>query len=239
MTAQRTGLTGTDDRGRKLSTAERAYRDLKARVMNSELPPGASFFEPELAEMLGVNRTIAHEAAALLERDGLVELRPRRGMRVRPLAAEDMREIYDILIELEALAAEQAARRGVSEPEAAAMAAVLEEMEKALAGEQLQAGALEDWAAADGRFHAMLAELSGSRRLIDAIAMHWDQAHRARLATLTLRPPPTASNADHRALFDALLAGDADRARAIHRAHRITARDMLVEILAKHKFTRL
>lgn len=218
---------------RKLSSAERAYRELKARVINNEMPPGATYFEPELAEMLGVNRTVAHEAAALLEREGLVEVRPRRGMRVRPLAADDMHEIYGILTELEALAAELCAQRGLSESEIDDLRTTITEMESAL-----EADELSRWAEADERFHLMLAAFSGSQRLMAAINIHWDQAHRARLLTLPLRPKPTGSNRDHAELVDALEARNPERARAIHRAHRIKARDALVAIIAKHNLSR-
>lgn len=213
----------------KLTAAARAYRDFKAMVINNELPPGSTYFEPELADLLGVNRAVAHEAAALLEREGLVEVRPRRGVRVLPISADDMREIYDIITELEALAAELAATRGLDPAQAAALEAAHADMERALASDDL-AG----WAAADTRFHLLLARASGSRRLESAIDIHVAQAHRARMVTLFLRPKPTASNQDHLALLEALKAQDPARARDVHWRHRRNARDLLVDILCRN-----
>ena len=213
----------------KLTASARAYRDLKAKVLQNELPAGSSYFEPELAEMLGVNRTVAHEAAALLEREGLVEVRPRRGVRILPISADDMREIYDIITELEALAAELAAARGLTEAETDAFEAALVDMERAIDVDDLAA-----WADSDTRFHRLLARASGSRRLENAIEMHVAQAHRARLITLYLRPTPTGSNEDHRNLLTALKARDAAAAREIHWRHRRNARDLLVDILRRN-----
>ena len=83
---------------------EMAYSTLKAMIMDNKLQPAASYLESELAEQLGISRTPTREAMLQLERDGFVEVRPRHGMRVLPISATDMREIYEILTELEPLA---------------------------------------------------------------------------------------------------------------------------------------
>lgn len=219
---------------RKPNSVERAYETLKHRVMNNELPAGANYFEPELAELLGVNRMVAHEAAALLARDGLVELRPRRGLRVVPITRDDLNEIYDILTELEGLAAERAGERGLQPEERAVMTAALEEMDRAMAAEDRVA-----WALGDERFHKGLARFSGSARLAQAIERHWDQAHRARMSTLHLRPAPPRSAAEHTELLAALDDRDPARAKAVHRAHRRRSRAMLLEVLRKHRLAQL
>lgn len=58
------------------------------------LPPGYQAPEPELALRFGVSRTTIREALIRLEAEGLVELIPRRGARVLPIRADDMKEIY-------------------------------------------------------------------------------------------------------------------------------------------------
>ena len=96
----------------------------------------------------------------------------------------------------------------------------------------LAAGDLRRWAAADAAFHRRLVAAAGNRRLAATVAGFSDLAHRARIATLRLRPLPTASNQDHRAVVAAIRAGDPDRAEAIHRTHRKQAGDLLVRLLA-------
>jgi len=58
-----------------------------------------------------------------------------------------------------------------------------------------------------------------------------DQVRRVRSITLNMRPLPTKSNKDHRKLCQAILKGDAAMAVEVHRRHRETASEMLVEIL--------
>ena len=56
------------------------------------------------------------------------------------------------------------------------------------------------------------------------------------MLTLRLRPAPTKSNRDHRALFEAIKAGDRKRARALHTAHRRDAMKLIIDLLQQHGF---
>ena len=55
---------------------------------------------------LGMSRTPVHEAIIRLQEDGLVRVLSKRGVMVCPLAPEDVRELYDVLIAIESMAAE-------------------------------------------------------------------------------------------------------------------------------------
>lgn len=212
----------------RLPAAERAYRELRRRILDNALPAGTSLLEEEAALMLGLSRTPVREAMVRLAEEGLVEIRPRHGMRVKPISADDMREIYEVLAALEPKAAGLAARRGLAPAELA----VLEEAVTAM-DEALGRGDLAAWAEADEQFHLGLVRASGNRRLAATVGSFWDQAHRVRMATLRFRPLPTASNADHRAVVAAIRAGDAAAAEAMHRRHRETAAAMLVGLLER------
>lgn len=212
----------------RLPAAERAYRDLRRRILDNALAAGANLLEEEAAELLGLSRTPVREAMVRLAEEGLVEIRPRHGMRVKPISADDMREIYEVLAALEPKAAGLAARRGLSAEELAALDDAVAAMDAALARDDLAA-----WAEADERFHLGLVRAAGNRRLAATVGAFWDQAHRVRMATLRLRPLPTASNDDHRAVVAAIRAGDAERAEAIHRRHREGAAAMLVGLLER------
>jgi DNA-binding GntR family transcriptional regulator len=210
----------------KLSQAERAYAELRRMILDDELPAGSQILEQEAALRLGMSRTPVREAMLRLARDGIVEVRPRHGMRVLPISADDMAEIYDLLYGLESTAAEIVAERGASVEGLAALDRAVADMERAL-GRDDRPG----WAAADERFHLLLVELTGNRRLIDAVGTYWEQAHRVRMATLRLRPKPERSNEDHRALVGAIRARAPERARAIHAEHRKRSGVMLVALL--------
>ena len=216
------------------SAGAKAYDAIKAMILDGRLKPSASYLETELADQIRVSRTPVREAALRLEREGLVVVRPRRGIQVVPVSAEDMTEIYQLLTVLEPLAAELAARRGLSEAELEAMERATQEMEAALAE-----GDLVSWAEADDIFHALLVQASGNRRLVEATGRYRTQVHRARMATLTMRPCPSSSTEDHRALLHCLRSGDAEGARRIHAAHRAAAGELLIALLAKHSLNNL
>ena len=218
----------------RISQSERAYQELKRRILDNEMPAGFQALEQELAEMLAMSRTPVREALIRLADEGIVEVRPRHGMRVLPISISDMREIYEILTGLESTAAELVAKRGLEPQKLAALHAAVTEMETALAADDLPG-----WAQADEHFHNLLVEYSGNERLRTWVNTCRDQAHRARMATLRLRPKPVDSNKDHAAVVDAIERRDAEAARRLHHEHRVRAGVMLVEILQLHGITQL
>jgi DNA-binding GntR family transcriptional regulator len=74
-------------------------------------------------------------------------------------------------------------------------------------------------------------KLTGNQRLQQIVTQLSEQAHRARMLTLRLRPKPVGSNRDHAMLVDAIAARDEEAARRIHYEHRAKAGDMLVGLL--------
>jgi DNA-binding GntR family transcriptional regulator len=198
-----------------LTAAETAYRRVKAMILDNALPAHSQRLEAELALDLGMSRTPVREAMLRLAQEGLVAVTPRHGMRVLPLSAADMRDIYDVLESLEPKAAELLARQrlapGLLEP----LHTACDGMETALA-----AGDRPAWAAADEAFHRTLLEACGNGRLAAMVMQLWGQSHRARMVTLNLRPLPAASTAEHRAILVAIAAGDGDTARELFRLHR-------------------
>lgn len=79
-----------------LSRVEYAYRKIKENVTTNIYPAGFQELEPELAKKLGISRTPVREALIRLEADKLIQLIPRRGMRVNALSAKDILEISDV-----------------------------------------------------------------------------------------------------------------------------------------------
>jgi len=218
----------------RLSLTEHAYTEIRRRILENEMPAGTQVLEQELAEMLEMSRTPVREAMVRLAEDGMVEVRPRHGMRVLPISADDMREIYDVLTALESMAAERVAARGVSPEQLLALRQAVVDMDAALAADDLRT-----WADADERFHLLLVEYCDNERLRALVSGYWDQSHRVRLVTLGLRPKPVDSNKDHAAVVDAIARGDAVAARRLHRQHRVRSGETLVNLLKTHGLTQL
>lgn len=215
---------------KQMSSSQRALHELREKIFAGELAPGSDHLESELATQLNMSRTPVREAVLMLEGQGLLELRPRKGVRVLPLSPEDMGEIYDVLTELESLAAEDAANAGYGDADLRDLARAIDDMDIAIDNSDL-----DTWATADDRFHAELVRLGGNSRATAIVHMMSDQVRRARTTTLFMRPLPTKSNEDHRTVYQAIRDGDATTARQTHRQHRIHAKAIIVDLLKKHR----
>ncbi|MGB5864347.1 MAG: GntR family transcriptional regulator [Sulfitobacter sp.] len=213
-----------------LSSSHRAVERLRHLIFSGELAAGSNHLESELATRLDMSRTPVREAALALEAQGLLELRPRKGVRILALSPDDMREIYDVLTALESLAAYNAANAGFEEAELAGLAQAIDNMDAALERDDLRA-----WADADDQFHSELVRLGGNSRIISVVSMMVDQVRRARAMTLFMRDKPHKSNHDHRQVMEAIRKGQADVAHRIHHAHRTQAQTTLLDLLDKHQ----
>jgi DNA-binding GntR family transcriptional regulator len=219
---------------RPSSNTQKALESLRNLIFSGELAGGSNHLESELADILGMSRTPVREAAVLLAAQGLLELQPRRGVRIHPVSIEDMREIYEVLTELESLAAEKAAEAHYSREELATLSAAVAAMDAALEADDREA-----WAEADDAFHEELVRLGRNSRVAMIAAMMVDQVRRARRTTLHLRDAPVRSNIDHRAVVEAILEGDGKAARKIHRDHRRRAKETIIALLTRYRIFKL
>jgi DNA-binding GntR family transcriptional regulator len=219
-----------NDTAKSRSSSHRAIEHLRELIFSGELAGGSNHLESELAVRLKMSRTPVREAALALEAQGLLELRPRKGVRILAISPDDMREIYEVLTALESVAARNAAQAGYNEAELAGLATAIDNMDQALAGDDLRG-----WADADDRFHSELVRLGGNTRITSVVSMMSDQVRRARAMTLFMREKPHKSNHDHRQVLDAIRDGQADVAYRIHHAHRTQAQSTLLDLLDRHQ----
>lgn len=215
--------------GQKLpSLVDNAYAALKQAIRSNLFPPGYQGSEQEMALRLGMSRTPVHEAIIRLQEDGLLRVLSKRGVVVCPLAPDDVREIYEVIIAIESMAAELLAALPPAQRRL-----VVGELEDATAqmDAALRADDLPAWAAADDLFHRALVERCGNSRIRRIAQTVTDQAHRARIMTLRLRVKPTASIPAHRRIIAAIKKGQVAEAHRHARQHRVSARDELVPLI--------
>ncbi|WP_096084944.1 GntR family transcriptional regulator [Agaribacterium haliotis] len=160
--------------GTGLSRVEYAYRKIKANITNNTFPSGYQILEPELAEQLGVSRTPVREALIRLEADNLIQLIPRRGMRVTPLNFKDIAELNELIGSLVLTAI-----RSVCAPARNAnfdyMVQYLADMHDAAERNDNQA-----WVEAEDKYVIALMALTGNFRLKALAANFLEQMRRAK-----------------------------------------------------------
>lgn len=204
--------------GAALNARERAYTDLRYRILTGRLAPGTTLLETEIAGMLGLSRTPVREAVIRLAEEGLVHIRPRHGVTVMALTLGDFRDILDVFSALEVRAVALTAARQLTAAERDGLTQLTQRMERATAD-----GDIDRWSDLDDDFHATLVGLCGNSRLQRTLGEYWGQQYRGRRLILPHRPPPVDSNIEHRTILMAVLAGNPDAAHAAHLAHRARA----------------
>jgi len=224
-----TTAPGANGRKPKRTLVDHVYHEIQHRILYNIWGTGYQALEQELCEELGVSRTPVREALIRLQRDGLVNVIPRHGMRVLPISATDIQQIYQILTSLESLAVELAAARKLPAKEFKSLESALKEMKLAQEASDLKA-----WAQADENFHYYLVVLSGNRILIELVDSFWGRAQRARLTMLSIRNNPIVSTQDHAKIVDAIRRGDGLRARELIEMHRKRGASDLSELMEKH-----
>jgi DNA-binding GntR family transcriptional regulator len=193
--------------------ADRAYIELRDRIVTLRLAPGTVLREDELMRDLEVGRTPLREAVKRLVLENLVAVQPRRGTFVSPVEASDIENISEVRAELEAYAAELAARR-LGDGHRAAAEALLREVE------DLGEAGGQDWLMRfDERIHRFTWEAAGNPYLEQTLERYF--THSLRIWYLVLDRLPGLGHAvhDQTHLVEALLAGDAEHARTIMREH--------------------
>lgn len=102
----------------KLTLAEQAYHRLEEMIITAELPPNTVVSLVTLSKRLGIGRTPIQEAAKRLAADFLVEIIPRKGIRVRDVPKDELEVLIQARRPLERLLARFAARNAVPEERA-------------------------------------------------------------------------------------------------------------------------
>lgn len=113
-----------------LSKVDEAYVKLEEKIVTMDLPPGVLLSENELATQLGLGRTPVREALQRLARQHLVEIMPRRGIRVSEIDVREQLRLIEVRKVLEQLQANLAAKRA-SEAQRARFFEIADEMESA------------------------------------------------------------------------------------------------------------
>jgi DNA-binding GntR family transcriptional regulator len=219
--------------------ADEIALEIEEAIVSGELAPGTVLRQEQLSERFAVSRTPIREALRRLAALGLVSFEPNRGVRVRTISREELREAFLVRAELESLATEVAASK-------------------------MTEADLHDLVAAERRFHRLTQEVRAREPGVDRrnLTADWVRANHgfhdviyrvadlplverlAKSARRTFSGPAVwapgdasidelyaANDQQHRAIRQALAAGSAAGARSLAREHVIQSFHMLEVIL--------
>jgi DNA-binding GntR family transcriptional regulator len=186
---------------------------LRAAIVTGRLLPNERLVEADLTRRLGVGRSAVRAALARLEHEGLVELEPHRGARVRRVALAEAVEILQARAALEGLAVRQAAAHATAE-DVDDLRAILAEMRRLL-----DAGDLLAASDANALLHDRLRRIGGHATANRLIAELRSQLVRFEYRTILVPGRSRHSLAEHTAIVDAVAAGNADAAESAMRVH--------------------
>jgi DNA-binding GntR family transcriptional regulator len=193
--------------------ADRAYAELRERIVTARLAPGTVLREDDLMRELGVGRTPLREAVQRLALENLVAVQPRSGTYVTGVAAADIVYISEVRAELEAHAAELAARRLTAELEGR-VAALLGDLNGRADGDDQRV-----LIALDESIHRLVWDASGNPYLAETLERYFLLSLRVWYVVLDRVPGLGAAVVDHARLLEAILARDPGRARALMHEH--------------------
>ena len=190
-----------------------AYEEIRRRILDGELAPGAPLSEYQLADLLEISRTPVRDALKRLKHEGIVGSTPTGGAFVAELSLQDIMEIYQIREQLESLAARIAADT-MPAPD-------IERLEQELrhAAALAARGRTTETFESDVHLHKRIIESTKNGRLVSILATLDDQVRRIR--TMSPRTPGRleATLREHDDIVGRIKERDAAGAEAAMRRH--------------------
>jgi DNA-binding GntR family transcriptional regulator len=193
--------------------ADRAYADLRDRIVTLRIAPGAPIDEDVLGAELGIGRTPVREAIKRLALENLVTVFPRRGTFASEINITDLADISDVRSQLEGHAAYRAAQR-VTDAQRAEVQELLRELPQSQGSDDL-AALME----LDARVHRLVYRCAGNPYLEETLGRYFNLSMRIWYLVIDRLPHLFDRVHEHDDLLRAILAADADRAREIVAEH--------------------
>jgi DNA-binding GntR family transcriptional regulator len=203
---------------------EVVYEQIRSKIVEGSLTPGAPLRDSQVAETLGVSRTPVREALLRLHGDGFLELSHNRGFRVPTLDPEVARETYQIIWALEVEALREAGTQ--IDPILATLEALNTQFARAGQSPKRQLLADEKW-------HRALVGASRNSRLSSLLNLQ--KAVIKRYEVWFMRDPQRTrkSFAEHSAILDCLARRALDGACDRLEAHWRNGLDVLLREMKK------
>ena len=142
--------------------ATQAYQAIRLALLHGQLRPDQFYSENSVALMLGISRTPAREALRQLAAEGLIEVLPQRGFRVRRISAPELVEVYELREMLEAYVVRSLCHR-IDERQVSSLRHILER-------QQIAVDDVTEFIGLDEEFHLSMARMAGLQRTARIVA---------------------------------------------------------------------
>jgi DNA-binding GntR family transcriptional regulator len=182
---------------------ERAYAEIKQRILSNAFGAGAFLAERQLASLLGMSKTPVRAALERLELEGFVTISPQQGIIIRDLSVHDIADQYEIRSALEAFVLRAVAGR-LTPMQVERLQANLDAQKANRDSRDVERGI-----ALDTGFHILFCEFLGNREILRVMGQLREKIHRVISQVFKIHPDRMAgSYEDHLAIADAVLRGD-------------------------------
>ena len=189
------------------------FNTLRQGILTGELKPGERLMEIHLADKLGVSRTPIREAIRMLELEGLVKMVPRRGAEVAKISEEDMRDVLEVRKVLESLATKLACGR-ITQEQKIMLTEAADNFVKAT-----KSGNATAIAQADVKFHDVILNASGNKRLVQMVNNLAERIYRYRLEYVKDKNNYARLIEEHAHILENVIAGDEENATMYAEMH--------------------
>ena len=196
--------------------ADRAYAEMRDRIVTLRIPPGSPIDEDALGKEFAMGRTPVREAIKRLSLENLVTVFPRRGTFASEINITDLAHIADVRVQRERLAADRAAER-IAPAQHDQLDALLAELDRSDATADAR-----ELVQLDTRVHRFVYQCADNPYLEETLGRYLNLSLRIWHLVIDRLPNLSARVQEHRDLLTAIRDGEADRARTIAGDHVIT-----------------
>lgn len=196
----------------KPTNAEKAYTQIKGKIITAKMSPGSVINEAQLMEEFALGRTPIREAIKQLQTENLVIVTPRKGMYVADIAVTDLLQIFEVRVELESFSTKLAAQR-ITEKEINKLQKLAKDYQKADPADK------DALIKLDGGFHTLIAKATHNKFLIKEIEYYYNLSLRIWYIALNYAKPEEIDVDAHIEILKAIQARDAKSAGLRMRKH--------------------
>tara|TARA_B100000700_G_scaffold262003_1_gene298270 strand:+ start:223 stop:870 length:648 start_codon:yes stop_codon:yes gene_type:complete len=185
----------------------RAYREIKEMILRERVIPGSFLSKRALAKQLDMSPTPVHSALERLEAEGFVRISPQQGIVVREFSIEEVADFFEFRLAIESFVIRDLAGNLTSYQRKRLRGNLKAQSECARQGD------VDGFTREDAAFHHLICEFHGNGQIVASMTDLMEKLYRvARTVSTRVADRPTTAYREHKAIADAVIAGDGEKA---------------------------